>query len=92
MCQQNKYTLIFRNPKSVLEIDQDIDLFKLNDEIIVKRVERVPSPNAGAHRGFVMLSSDRLLSSLLGWSNKGVMDGTFKAGIKIFVHDITIHI
>ena len=45
----------------------------------MKSVEQVPSPEAGAERGFVMLSSDRLLSSLLGWSTKGVMDGTFKA-------------
>ena len=67
---------LFRNPRSALEIDPTIDLFKLNGECIIKRCESLPSESGD--RGFIMISSDRVLTELVGWGNKGVMDATFK--------------
>ena len=69
-------SLLFRNPQTALQIDQNLDLFKLNGECVIKRLESLPS-EAG-DRGFLLLSSDRVLTELVCWSNKDVMDVTFK--------------
>ena len=69
---------IYRNPISALELDRDLELFQLNGESIIKRMCQMPSENGNSDRGFIMLSSDRLLRELVTWGNKAVMDATFK--------------
>ena len=74
---QKLLLLCFRTPQAVLDINPDLDLFKLNGEKVIKRVEIIPSLD-GTSRSFIMISSDKVLSNLLLSSTKGVMDRTFK--------------
>ena len=63
-----------------MDLDPNLDIFKLEGETVVRRVESVPSLPGGPTRAFVMISSSKLLQrgGLLGWSKQGVMDATFK--------------
>ena len=63
----------------MLDLDQDLDLFKLNGESVIKRIHELTSEPGEPTRAYIMLSTNRVLRESVGWSNKGVMDATFKA-------------
>ena len=79
-CHKNA---LFRTPEAILEIDPNVDMFKLNDESIIKRISQLPTIEGGPARAFIMLSSDKVLKNILLSSTKGVMDATFKVQHKL---------
>ena len=79
-CHKNA---LFRTPQAILEIDPNVDMFKLNNESIIKRISQLPTIEGGPAQAVIMLISDKVLKNILLSSTKGVMDATFKVQHKI---------